>query len=159
MGAPGVIRPCAFCFVPEDDRVLIARMRDPDDGSYYYRPLGGGIEFGESGEEAVRREIREELGVELGSVRFLGFLENRFEMRAEPYHELCLIFVADPDGWSIDRFDGFVISESIGPDSEETAIVRKIKAVAEILPLHPEGTKSWPDTFEPGSLHAVRKAI
>ena len=63
MGIPGIIRACAFAFVQEDDRVLVGKLRDPDDGSHFYRPLGGGINFGETGEEAVRREFREELGV------------------------------------------------------------------------------------------------
>ena len=139
MGIPRIIRPCAFCFVQEDDRVLIGRFRDPDDGSYFYRPLGGGIEFGETGEEAARRELREELGVELGSVGFLGFLENLFEMGGEPYHELCLILTAEPAGWSIDRFDGFEIPESVGAGSEEIAIVRKTNAIAESFPLYPDG--------------------
>ena len=139
MGVPGVIRACSFCFVQEEDRLLFARFIDPDDGSYYYRPLGGGIGFGETGEEAVRRELREELGVTLGAVRFIGFLENLFEMRNEQYHELCLVFVADPDGWSIDRFDGFAIPDSVGPGSEETAIIRSIGDIDSTVPLYPDG--------------------
>jgi 8-oxo-dGTP pyrophosphatase MutT (NUDIX family) len=66
--------PASVLQVPAD----VLYPLDPDDGSYYYRPLGGGIDFSETGEEAARRELREELGVELGSVRFLGFLENLF---------------------------------------------------------------------------------
>lgn len=139
MGVPGVIRASAFCFVQEEDRLLFARFIDPDDGSHYYRPLGGGIKFGETGEQAVRRELREELGVELAAVRFIGFFENLFEMRNEQYHELCLVFVAEPDGWSIDRFDGFAIPESVGPGSEETAIIRSIGEIDNTLPLYPVG--------------------
>jgi ADP-ribose pyrophosphatase YjhB (NUDIX family) len=114
-------------------------MIDPDDGSTYFRPLGGGIDFGESGEEAVRREFREELEVELGAIRYLGFLENLFEMGGEPYHELCLIFVAEPEGWSIDRFDGYVVPGSVGPAVSETAVVRALDEIDATFPLYPEG--------------------
>jgi ADP-ribose pyrophosphatase YjhB (NUDIX family) len=139
MGIPGVIRPCAFAFVREEERLLLAKMIDPDDGSIYFRPLGGGIDFGENGEEAVRREFREELGVELRAVRHIGFLENLFEMGGEPYHELCLIFVAEPDGWSIDRFDDYVVPESVGPAVNETAVVRTFDEIDAAFPLYPEG--------------------
>jgi hypothetical protein len=62
-----------------------------------------------------------------------------FEMGEEPYHELCLIFTAEPAGWSIDRFDGFEIPESVGADGQETAIVRTTRAIAESSPLYPDG--------------------
>jgi ADP-ribose pyrophosphatase YjhB (NUDIX family) len=139
MGVPWVIRPCAFAFVHSDGRLLVARFRDPDDGSPYFRPLGGGIDFGETGEEAVRREFREELCVELGSVRPLGSIENLFEMRGERYHELCFIFVAEPDGWALSRFDGFVIAESVGPGFDETATVWEANRLDALSPLYPEG--------------------
>jgi ADP-ribose pyrophosphatase YjhB (NUDIX family) len=139
MGIPGVIRPCAFAFVRQGNRLLLARMIDPDDGSTYFRPLGGGIDFGENGEETVRREFREELEVELGAIRYLGFLETLFEMGGEPYHELCLIFVAEPDGWSIDRYDGYVVPESVGPAVSETAVVRTLDEIDATFPLYPEG--------------------
>jgi ADP-ribose pyrophosphatase YjhB (NUDIX family) len=139
VGIPGVIRPCAFAFVREGNRLLLARMIDPDDGSTYFRPLGGGIDFGENGEEAVRREFQEELGVELGAIRDIGFLENLFEMGGEAYHELCLIFVAEPDGWPIDRFDGYVVPESVGPAANETAVVRTFDEIDATFPLYPEG--------------------
>jgi 8-oxo-dGTP pyrophosphatase MutT (NUDIX family) len=40
-------------------------MTDVDDGSTFYRPLGGGIRFQEPATDAARREIREELDAEL----------------------------------------------------------------------------------------------
>ncbi len=149
MGIAGVIRPCAFGFVQEEDRLLLARMRDPDDDSYYFRPLGGGIDFGETGEEALRREFREELGVELAGVRFLGFLENLFEMRQERYHELCLIFLAEPDGWSIERFVDYAIPESAQEDSEETAVVWKLGDIDRASPLYPDGIFDLVRNIEP----------
>lgn len=139
VGIPDVIRACAFAFVREGDRLLFARFIDPDDGSTYFRPLGGGMEFGETGEQAVRREFREELGVELAGVTHIGFLENLFEMSGRSYHELCLIYVAQPEGWSIDRFDGYVVPESVGPGSNETAVMQTLAEIDTAYPLYPKG--------------------
>jgi ADP-ribose pyrophosphatase YjhB (NUDIX family) len=132
---PGVIRPCAFCFVREGEHVLVGRYREPSE-TFFFRPLGGGIHFGESGEEAVRREMREELGLEVRAITFLGFLENIFEWNSEAYHELCLIYAAEPDGWALDRLDGFAVPESMG---NETAVVFNRREIARLSRLYPDG--------------------
>jgi 8-oxo-dGTP diphosphatase len=45
----------------EDQRVLLARRRDID----WWNLPGGGVEHGETVEQAVRREVREETGLEV----------------------------------------------------------------------------------------------
>jgi 8-oxo-dGTP pyrophosphatase MutT (NUDIX family) len=87
---PERIRPIAICVCRDSDRILVTEFREK--GRVYYRPLGGTIEFGERGEEAVRREFREEIAAELAEVRYLGTLENIYtdgEMRG---HEIVLVF-------------------------------------------------------------------
>lgn len=54
---------------------------------WYFLP-GGGIKRGETGAQALRREMREELGVRVTSVRAVGAVENRFAER----YEVNLIF-------------------------------------------------------------------
>ncbi len=62
----------------------------------YYRLLGGTIEFGELGADAVVREFREELGVEMTVRHYLGTLENLFTFEGEPGHELVRIDELEP---------------------------------------------------------------
>ena len=66
--------------------------RVPEKGRLYYRPLGGTIEFGERGEEAVRREFREEIAADLADVRYLGMLENIFTYDGRRGHEIVLVY-------------------------------------------------------------------
>ncbi len=46
-----------------EGRLLAAEVRGDDGSLRGVRPLGGGVEFGERLEEALRREFREELGI------------------------------------------------------------------------------------------------
>lgn len=86
------IRPIALCIFRNSDRILVFEGHDPVKGETFYRPLGGGIEFGERSEEAVRRELKEELDVEITNLKFIGTLENIFTFNGNSYHEVVLIY-------------------------------------------------------------------
>jgi len=89
------IRPLAICvFRREDGAILVAPGYDKVKQQRFYRPLGGEVEFGERAEEAVRREIREELGAEIEDVKLLGVTENIFTFLGAEGHELVWIFEA-----------------------------------------------------------------
>lgn len=90
----GRLRPIALAVIRDGGRILVFQGHDPRKGETFYRPLGGGIDFGERGADALRRELREELGVELAEVRYLGTLENIFEYDGRPGHEIVLVFEA-----------------------------------------------------------------
>ena len=59
------IRPLAICIFRKNDRILVAEGYDPVKNEHFYRPLGGGIEFGEYSEQTIRRELMEEIGAEV----------------------------------------------------------------------------------------------
>ena len=90
---PAHIRPLALVvFRRADGRILVAPGYDHVKDQRFYRPLGGGIEFGERAEDAARREILEEIGAEVDDLRFLGAFENLFVYRGRPGHELIWLF-------------------------------------------------------------------
>jgi ADP-ribose pyrophosphatase YjhB (NUDIX family) len=153
---PDVTRPCAFVFIRERDRMLVARMTDPGDGVTFFRPLGGGIEFGEVAIEAARREIREELGVGIRRIRHLGVLENVFTYDGRDGHEIAFVLEAEPDGWSIDAFDGYAVPESVNAGGDETAVVLDIAAAHDVL-LYPEGVSRL--LLGPRGLRAAAAAV
>lgn len=86
------IRPIALCVFLNNNRILVFEGHDPVKGETFYRPLGGGIEFGERSEDAVRRELKEELNVDITDLKYLGILENIFTFNSGSYHEVVLVF-------------------------------------------------------------------
>ena len=89
------IRAKAICAFRRDDRILVAHGVDTVKTERYARPLGGTIEFGERAVDALRREIREELGADLCGPRLLGVLENLFTLEGRPGHEIVFVFDAE----------------------------------------------------------------
>ena len=86
------VKSLAVVVRPEDQALLVSQGTNGTGGDFV-RLLGGSIEFDESAADAVRREIREELGTELESPRLLGVLENRFELNGVPGHEVLFVFI------------------------------------------------------------------
>jgi len=86
------IRPIAICVFRHKDRILVAEGYDPVKKQTFYRPLGGGIEFGEKSDQTVRRELLEEINAEVGELWYLGALENIFVFNGAPGHEIVMVY-------------------------------------------------------------------
>ena len=86
------IRPLAICLFRHNDCILVAEGYDPVKKESFYRPLGGGIEFGEYSEQTIRREILEEIGAEVCELKYLGTLENIFVFNGTPGHEIVQVY-------------------------------------------------------------------
>ena len=69
-------------------KVLLCR---PKNGKYTYLP-GGHIEFGETGAEALAREIKEELGLDAAVGELVGVDESTFVQRRRKHAEISLIY-------------------------------------------------------------------
>lgn len=78
----GRIRPIALCLFRHAGRILVGNAYDAVKQEHYCRPLGGGIEFGERGAEAIVREIGEELGAEIVLVFDAAFTDRSFYNQA-----------------------------------------------------------------------------
>jgi NADH pyrophosphatase NudC (nudix superfamily) len=86
------IRAKALGVIQHEGRLLVFEGYDLVKDETFYRPLGGGIEFGETGAQALAREMREEIGAEVTSLRYLGLSENMFTCNGEAGHEIVLLY-------------------------------------------------------------------
>jgi 8-oxo-dGTP pyrophosphatase MutT (NUDIX family) len=99
------IRPIAICLFRNENRILVSEGFDTVKQSYYYRPLGGGIEYGEESEAAVLREIQEEVGVAVENVQSVGVIENIFTYEGKQGHEIVFVFDAEFSDKSLYELD------------------------------------------------------
>ena len=74
-------------------RVLYIR-RSKDPGKDRLGMPGGFVDPGESAEEALRREVREEVGLEIGPLTYLGSWPNRYPYRDVVYITLDVFYIA-----------------------------------------------------------------
>jgi 8-oxo-dGTP pyrophosphatase MutT (NUDIX family) len=133
------IRPIAICVCRDGERILVAEYLEK--GRLYYRPLGGGIQFGEHGHEAVQRELREEIGAEISEVRYLGLLENIYSIEGARAHQIVLVY----DGRLTDRSfykKEYLVGDELG-EPFKVVWKRLDEFVAGKAPVYPDCLNCW----------------
>ena len=89
------IRILSVVVIRNDGHILACPGFDNIKGTNFYRLIGGGVEFNEDSLTALKREIREELDLELENYRLLSVLENIFVYNGNSGHEICFVYEAE----------------------------------------------------------------
>jgi 8-oxo-dGTP pyrophosphatase MutT (NUDIX family) len=89
------IRVLALGLIRDGDRTFLSEGYDPVKQQSFYRALGGGVDFGESSYDALKREFMEELQAELTNIKYLGCIENLFTFNGKAGHELLQLYQCD----------------------------------------------------------------
>jgi len=90
----GIVRPAVMGTFRNKDKILVAEGYDSVKNEVFFRPLGGGIRFEEKGTDALKREIMEELRLQIKDIKYLGVIENIFTWEGITGHELILVYDA-----------------------------------------------------------------
>ena len=88
------IRPIVLGVVRKDNKLLVSKGYDKSKNQEFYRCLGGGIEFLEKSKDALKREFKEEINIEIEIGKLLGISENIFNYKGKDAHELILFYDA-----------------------------------------------------------------
>ena len=79
----------ATALIVKENRLLVV---EDEDGFY---TIGGAIQVDEATEDAVVREVKEELGVASRAVQLAFIVENRFEQAGIHYHNIEFHYLVD----------------------------------------------------------------
>jgi ADP-ribose pyrophosphatase YjhB (NUDIX family) len=116
-------RPSAYAVILHEGKILLERMKST--GAYCLP--GGGIELGERMEDGLKREVREETGVEIEIRRLAHFNEDFFyyDPLDKAFHSFMFFFVCRPltmeliPGGQVDDFESetprWVDAAGLGP--------------------------------------------
>lgn len=86
------IRPVVLGVVRNGDKILVSTGYDEIKKQSFYRCIGGGIEFLEKSQDALKREFKEELGIDVKVKEYLGLTENIFVYNGKNAHELIFLY-------------------------------------------------------------------
>lgn len=88
------IRVIALALIRDGDRLFLSQGCDPATGRTFWRPLGGGVHFGETSAAALQREFREEIDRSIDILSPPILFENLFTFDGAPGHEIILMHEA-----------------------------------------------------------------
>lgn len=91
--------PSCHALIRDGDRILLIERGRPPFQGYWSLP-GGGVELGETVEQALQREVREETGLAVRVRRFLGYADaiDHDEAGRVRYHYVIMYFEAEVRG-------------------------------------------------------------
>lgn len=140
------IRVKAMCLFLNEGRVLVAngntlRSRSEECMAVpgnFYRAIGGTIDFSETSEQGVRREIREELGSEIENLELLDVVESIFEYEGQQNHEIAFLYkgkLTNEDILHVERLH--IVEDTYEFDAEWVAIEQILNGDTPLYPAAP----------------------
>lgn len=129
------IRPNALAIIRNKNLVLAAKGTDHISGRVFFRLLGGGIDFGETSSEALKREFKEELNATIINERLLCTAENVFEYNGKAGHEITFLYEADLEEQSLYEAESLPILDKQEASAEWIPISDVLNGIVLLYPL------------------------
>ncbi len=137
----------------QNGKVLLQKPTNED----FYAFPGGHVEFGETNEETLVREFKEEIGAEIrvGALKWVA--EAFFPWGESPCHQICLYYAIDITDDDIPKDGMFMAKEHIeGRNFDLEFHWVPIEKISE-LEIYPAAAKELLEKFDEGVKHFVYK--
>lgn len=125
--------------VIRNNKILVIAGYDYNKKENFYRLIGGGVEFGETGAEALKREVKEEINAEIKNIKYLGLIENIFSYEGKKMHELALVYRAGFKDKNIYKKEEIKILDSRHPQKAYWLDKKEVLK----MKFYPEGLKKF----------------
>jgi len=91
-------RPVVHALIEKDGKILMVKAKRGFTEGFWNLP-GGFIEFGENLEEAIKREVKEETGLDVKKMGLFNVYTNLFSGKeSQQYYMICVIYRCDVEG-------------------------------------------------------------
>ncbi|UCG46263.1 MAG: NUDIX domain-containing protein [Phycisphaerales bacterium] len=118
--------------ITDDEGRLLITVRGEEPAKGAWDLPGGFVDPGESAEEALRREVREEMGIEIASMKYVDSAANVYEYKQVSYTTVDIVFLCDvrdvSEAKALDGLESllFKASADIDPTRFGLSSIRKI---------------------------------
>ncbi|MDR6868200.1 ADP-ribose pyrophosphatase YjhB (NUDIX family) [Microbacterium resistens] len=136
------IRVKAMLIAPNDDgshHLVSSNAPTSENPLGFHRLIGGSVELGETHQEAIVREVGEELGARILDLTHLGMVENIFRYNGELGHEIVALYSGRVEPAPAE--EGGTLTESDG--SVVPVVWRPFEDADIAVPLYPAGANDW----------------
>ncbi|MDB9306815.1 NUDIX hydrolase [Nodularia spumigena CS-591/12] len=110
--ALGLIRDSEYAKRTQSERIFVSQGYDSLKQESYYRALGGGVDFGETSQAALKREFQEEIQADLTNINYLGCIESIFICNGKQGHEIIQLYECDFVDSKFYQLESLIFSES-----------------------------------------------
>lgn len=86
----------------KDNKIFLTKLKTDK----YWTFIGGKVEFDETTDNAILREYKEEIGVNLQIDKLLALIENFFELQGESWHQYIFFYQLRDDNNALEFFNG-----------------------------------------------------
>ena len=86
----------------KENKIFLSKLKTDK----YWTFVGGKVEFNEATDNAILREYKEEVGVNLQIDKFIALIENFFDLQGDSWHQYIFFYQLKDDNNVLEFFEG-----------------------------------------------------